>query len=90
MTNFHLGKSIIKQDDPRGRIVELQRHQDGLNSQSYNGLQTPIMSAHVYESFQVSSRFEHGSESLWITRPTHRKSCLIIIVPNSHDKYTKS
>ena len=43
-----------KQEHQKGNIVEPQvLHQDGLNYLCYNGLKTPIIIAHVYESFQV-------------------------------------
>ena len=74
-----VNNTIYKQEHPRGSIVEpLVLHQDVLNSLFYNGLKTPIIVAHVYESFQVGSRFEQNHI---ITRLTHRKSRLIIIGP---------
>ena len=49
---WSLNISIIKQEHPRGSIVEPQGlHQDGLNSLSYNGLKTTIIIAHVYDIF---------------------------------------
>ena len=45
-----LTQNIGKQEHPRGNIVDPQGlQQDGLNSLSYDGLNTPIIIAHVYD-----------------------------------------
>ena len=42
------------QAHPRGSVVELQGlRQDGLNSLSYNSLETPIIIAHVHDIFLI-------------------------------------
>ena len=59
-----------KQEHPKGSIVVPQvLHQDGLNYLSYNGLKTPIIIAHAYESFKLKSL----RTLLRITSLTHRK-----------------
>ena len=80
-----------EQEHPRGSIVEPQGlHQDGLNS-----LKRPQLSLHMCMIFsnckgqEIEIKLELVRTLLRITRLAHKKSYMIIICPNLHEKLTK-